>query len=288
MTPHLGTLRRATLLTVSQPHGMSFDDVLTHTGISSRTLTSLVEHDQIRRARSHPELFATSSVLEHMSGGPSRTVFDVLQEQAREGQYLTGQDAAWAREQARRNACVHGLPTRIVRRTSAPPEPDTAWGCWYRGDREGAEEHLKAQQGIWARREKKAINTPSRWRHTHVLWVSPVPLAPWGRYMAEEMETRARAGQRIRAIPADAVRPLETTGPLPEVDVYPSGTILIRQITGVGSDVGLVLLEDQHLARALIRVIRALMNSSEPLRMFVPRALRATPRPTSIALAHHG
>ncbi|MBE2997205.1 hypothetical protein IDM40_00600 [Nocardiopsis sp. HNM0947] len=275
MASHLAT--RATLLTVRQPSGMSFDDVLTHTGISSRTLTSLVEHDRIRRSRDQPALFSTPSVLEHMFAGPPRTVFDLLNEAARNGQHLIGKDAARAHEHACSRAHLDGMPTRIVRRTSAPPEPNTAWGCWYRGDRAGAGEHLTVQQGIWARREKTAALSPPRWRRTHVLWISPAPLSPWGRYLAEEMESRVRAGQRVKAVPTDTVRPLETTCSLPEVDVYASGTILIRQFTGVGADAGLIYLYDQRLARALIRVVRALMGSGEPLRTFIPRALRGTP-----------
>ena len=280
MASHLAA--RATLLTVRQPHGMSFDDVLAHTGISSRKLTSLVEHDRIRRSRDHPALFRTTSVLEHMCGGRPWTLFDLLNEAAPNGLHLSGKDATRAHEQARSCAHVHGMPTRIVRRTSAPPEPNTAWGRWFRGDQTGAEEHLTVQQGPWARREKTASLSPPRWRRTHVLWISPVPLSPWGRYLAEEMETRTRAGQRVQAAPTDTVRPLESMRPLPEVDIYASGTILIRQSTGVGADAGLIHLNDQRLARALIRVIRALMNSGEPLRTFVPRALRGTPhRPPS-------
>lgn len=284
MASHLAA--RATLLTVRQPSGMSFDDVLTHTGISSRNLTRLVEYDRIRRSRDQPALFSTASVLEHMCGGRPRTVFDLLNEAARSGRHLSGKDAAQAHEQAQNSAHVHGMPTRIVRRTSAPPEPNTAWGCWYRGDRAGAEEHLAVQQGLWARCEKSASLSPPRWRRTHVLWVSPVPLSPWDRYLAEEMETRSMAGQRVKAVPTDTVRPLESIRPLPEVDVYASGTILIRRSTDVGADAGLIHLHDQCLARALIRVIRALMDHGEPLRTFVPRALRGTPhRPPS---AHTG
>lgn len=64
--------------------------------------------------------------------------------------------------------------------------------------------------------------------------MAPTTPTLYTRYLREQLIYRTNAGQEVRVTNCTQVAPLEHTGPLPEVEVYVSGVILMHHHTMLG------------------------------------------------------
>ncbi len=241
------------------------------TGLKPRRLGMLIDegtlHPSPHRARTH---VLTRSLVDHLvrTNDGLVTLFDLLHhttEQAGVASRLQGKQVSSARSRLTTAADQHGLPRCLLRLTSMPPITP-AWEKWYRGEQGQALAYMHTwHQRLRDRERRVARHAPQGAERTRVVWVAPTTPTPYTRYLREQLAYRANAGQQVRVTNCAHVTSLERTGPLPEIEVFVSGVILVHHHTMLGAPDGTTHLTDPELARGLIAVIDELASTGRPL-----------------------
>ncbi|NKY96624.1 DUF6879 family protein [Nocardiopsis alborubida] len=239
------------------------------TGLKPRRLGLLIDEGTLRPSPRRTHILTRSLVdyLVRTTDGLV-TLFDLLHhntERAGVASRLQGKQVSSARSRLTQAADQHGLPRCLLRLTSMPPITPS-WEKWYRGEQGQALADMHTwHQRLRDRERRVARHAPHGADRTRVVWVAPTTPTPYTRYLRERLAYRANAGQQVRVANCAHVASLERAGPLPEIEVYVSGVILVHHHTMLGAPDGTTHLTDPELARGLIAVIDELASTGRPL-----------------------
>lgn len=240
------------------------------TGLKPRRLGLLIDEGTLHPSPRRTHIL-TRSLVDYLvrTNDGLVTLFDLLHhttEQASATSRLQGKQVSSARSRLTQAADQHGLPRCLLRLTSMPPLTPS-WEKWYRGEQGQAlaDMHTRHQR-LRARERRVARHAPQGADRTRVVWVAPTTPTPYTRYLREQLAYRVNVGQQVRVTNCAHVAPLEHTGPLPEIEVYISGVILVHHHTMRGAPAGTTHLTDPELARGLIAVLDLLASTGRPLR----------------------
>lgn len=239
------------------------------TGLKPRRLALLIDEGTLHPSTRRAHLLTRSLVgyLVRTNDG-LLTLFDFLHHKTERtvASRFQGKEVSAARSRITKAPDLHGLPRALLRLTSMPPVTP-AWEKWYRGDQGQALADMHTwHQRLRDRERRVAQHAPHGANRTRVVWVAPTTPTPYTLYLHEQLAYRVNAGQEVRVTDFEHITHLEHTSPLPEVEVYVSGVILVHHHTMLGAPAGTTHLTDPELARGLIAVIDQLASTGRPLR----------------------
>ncbi|MYS86840.1 DUF6879 family protein [Embleya scabrispora] len=149
---------------------------------------------------------------------------------------------------------------KFERRQCFEEQNSPSWEAFRRGDRRESLSLLGTRHGHWT---KIAREDKERGSVFHRVRVVEEPLTPYVRWELHALRVQSECGMPIRVIGADRVRPLERSGPLPEI-VSLGGRVLYEVLyTDEGLLDGAVRFVDPALVQAWESFIAGLYEIGE-------------------------
>lgn len=151
-----------------------------------------------------------------------------------------------------------------------------SWDAFRRGDWQEALQLLKAKRDRW---EKIAREDRERRSVFHRVRVVEEPLTPYLQWELHALRVQGESGTPVRVVSAERLRPLEISGPLPEV-VTLGGQVLYEVLyTESGVLDGAVSFDDSGVIGHWEVFIQGLYEDGEDIVSYVDRHVAHLPTP---------
>ncbi|NLU75620.1 hypothetical protein HCC61_23665 [Streptomyces sp. HNM0575] len=185
----------------------------------------------------------------------------------------------------RRDAVPPGRPGwKFERRQHFQEQSSPSWEAFRRGEWEEALRLTRERRSHW---QRIAEEDRERGGAFHRVRVVEEPLTPYMQWELHALRVQGESGMPVRVVGGERLRPLEGSGPLPEVVVLGGQVLYEILYTDEGLLHGGVRYTDADLIARWQAFIERLYGEGEEVVTYVDRYVSHLPAPTTIQAADH-